>query len=47
MEVVQKRENLRVEVTEKPGSLVERIMIGEVEGRRPWGRPRKRWRDKF
>ena len=37
----------RVKGTEKPGSLVEQIMTGEVEGRRSQGRPRKRWRDVF
>ena len=43
VEVVQeRRENWRVKVTEKPGSLVEQIMTREVEGRRPRGRPRKR-----
>ena len=50
LEVVQeRRENWRVKVimTEKPGSLVEQIMTGEVEGRRPRGRPMKRWHDEF
>ena len=31
----------------EPGSLVERVMVGEIEGRRPRGRPRKRWGDAF
>ena len=35
MEVVQeRRENWRVKVTEKPGSLVEQMMTGEVHGRK-------------
>ena len=45
--VQERRETWRVKVTEKPGSLVEQIMTGEVEGRRPWERPRKRWQDEF
>ena len=36
-----KRESWRVKVMETQGSLVERVMAGEVEGRRPRGRPRK------
>ena len=42
-----KRESWRVKVMEKQGSLVERVMAGEVEGRRTRGRPRKRWGDPF
>ena len=37
----------RVKVMEKSGRLAERVMAGEVEGRRPRGRPRKRWGDPF
>ena len=40
-------ERWRVKVMEKPESLVERVMVGEIEGRRPRGRPRKRWGDAF
>ena len=48
VEVVrEKRESWRVKVMEKQGSLVERVMAGEVEGRRTRGRPRKRWGDPF
>ena len=39
VEVVQeRRENWRVKVSEKPGSLIEQIMTEGVEGRRPWGK---------
>ena len=31
----------------KKGSVVEKVMTGEGVGRRPRGRPRKRWRDPF
>ena len=48
MEVVrERRERWRVKVMEKPESLVEKVMVGEIEGRRPRGRPRKRWGDAF
>ncbi len=48
MEVVKERRQKRpAKVMEKTGSLVEKVMTGEVEGRRPRGRPRKRWRDEF
>ena len=45
--VRERRESWRVKVMEKSGSLAERVMAGEVEGRRPRGRPRKRWGDPF
>ena len=45
--VRERRERWRVKVMEKPESLVERVMVGEIEGRRPRGRPRKRWGDAF
>ena len=32
---------------ETQGSLVEKVMAGELQGRRPKGRPRKRWGDPF
>ena len=32
---------------ENEGSLVNRVMKGQVAGKRPRGRPRKRWRDEF
>ena len=43
----EKRESWRVKVMETQGSLVERVMAGEVEERRPRGRPRKQWGDPF
>ena len=46
-EVRERRERWRVKVMEKPESLVERVMVGEIEGMRPRGRPRKRWGDAF
>ena len=33
--VRERRERWRVKVMEKPESLVERVMVGEIEGRRP------------
>ena len=32
---------------ENEGSLVNRVMNGQDAGKRPRGRPRKRWRDEF
>ena len=40
--VRERRERWRMKVMEKPESLVERVMVGEIEGRWPRGRPRKR-----
>ena len=45
--VRERRERWRVKVMEKPRSLVERVTVGEIEGRRPRGRPRKWWGDAF
>ena len=40
MEVVkERRENWRVEVMDKMGSLAEKVLTGELEGLRPRGRP--------
>ena len=39
--VRERRERWRVEVMVKPESLVERVMVGEIEGKLPRGRPRK------
>ena len=41
------RERRRVKVMEKPESLVERVMAGEIEGRQLRGRPRKLRGDVF
>ena len=38
--VKERREKWQAKVMEKTGSLVEKVMTGEVEGRRPRGRPR-------
>ena len=47
VEVVKERRlNWKAKVIEKPG-IFGRESIGEVEGRRPRGRPRMRWRDEF
>ena len=45
--VRERRERWRVKVMEKPEHLVERVMVGEIEGRQPRGRPRKPWGDSF
>ena len=45
--VKERRENWRAKVMDKTGSLSEKLLTGELEGRRPKGRPRKRWRDEF
>ena len=48
VEVVEERRlNWRAKVRKKPGSLVGKVLAGEVEGRRPQERPRKRWTDDF
>ena len=44
---VKRREVWREKVIENEGSLVNRVMNGQVAGSRPRGRPRKRWRDEF
>ena len=45
--VRERRERWRVKVTAKAENLVERVMVGEIEGRWPRGRPRKQWGDAF
>ena len=48
VEVVKERRlNWRAKVREKPGSWVGKVLAGEVEGRIPQGRPRRRWTDDF
>ena len=42
----ERREKWRAKAM-KTGSLVEKVMTGVAGGRRPRGRPRKRWRDEF
>ena len=38
---------MKSEVMEKPESLIESVVAGEIEGRQPRGRPRKRRGDVF
>ena len=38
-ELRERRERWRVKVTEKPESLMDRVMVGEIEERQPKGRP--------
>jgi len=45
--VERRRECWKEKVECKKGSVVEKVMTGEGVGRRPRGRPRKRWRDRF
>ena len=46
-QVKRRREGWKDRVIENQGSLIEKVMRGQVEGRRPRGRPRKRWSDDF
>ena len=39
--VKERREKWQAKVMKRTGRLVEKVMTGEVEGRRPRGRPRK------
>ena len=41
------RECWKVKVESRKGSVVEKVLTGEGVGKRPRGRPRKRWRDPF
>ena len=43
----RRRELWREKMIENEGSLANRVMKGQVAGKRPRGRPRKRWRDEF
>ena len=45
--VCRKREAWKTKVEEKRGSVTEMVMSGMVPGKRPRGRPRKRWSDRF
>ena len=40
--VKERRENWRAKVMDRTGSLVGKVLTGELEGRRPKGRPRKK-----
>ena len=46
-QVMRRREWWKDKVTENHGSLMGKVMRGQVEGKRPRGRPRKRWSDDF
>ena len=41
-QVKRRREGWKERVLENQGSIVKKVMRGQVEGRRPGGRPRKR-----
>ena len=43
-QVKRRREVWSDNVMENEGSLVNRVMNGHVAGKRPRGRPRKRWK---
>ena len=46
-QVRRRRQMWRERMIEKEGSLVKRVRNGQGAGKRPRGRPRKRWRDEF
>ena len=46
-QVKKRREGWKDRMLENQGSIVEKVMRGQVEERRPRGRPRKRWSDDF
>ena len=45
--VERRRECWKEKVESRKGSVVEKVLMGEGVGKRPRGRPRKRWRDPF
>ena len=45
--VERRRECWKEKVESKKGSVVEKVLTGEGVGKRPRGRPRKRWGDPF
>ena len=45
--VDRRRECWKEKVESRKGSVVEKVLTGEGVGKRPRGRPRKRWRDPF
>ena len=48
VEVIKERsEKWWAKVMAKTGSLVEKVITGEVEGRKPRGRTRKQWTDEY
>ena len=46
-QVMRRREGWKDKVMENHGSLMGKVLRGQVEGKRPRGRPRKRWSDDF
>ena len=46
-QVKRRRELWREKIIENEGSLVNRVMNGQVAGKTPRGRPKNRWRDEF
>ena len=47
VEQVRRREVWKKQVEEQVGSITEMVMSGVVPGKRPRGRPRKRWSDAY
>ena len=45
--VERRRECWKEKVESRKGSVVEKVLTGKGVGKRPRGRPRKRWRDPF
>ena len=43
----RRREGWKEKVESRKGSVVEKVLTGEGVGKRPTGRPNKRWRDPF
>ena len=46
-QVSKRREVWKKQVEEQIGSITEMVMRGVVPGKRPRGRPRKRWSDAY
>ena len=46
-QVHRKREVWKKQIEEQVGSITEMVMSGAVPGKRPRGRPRKRWSDAY
>ena len=46
-QVKRRREMWREMMIENEGSLINKVMNGQFAGKRPRGRPRKRWRGEF
>ena len=46
-QVKRRRERWREKMIENEGSLVNRVINGQVAGKTPRGRPKNRWTDEF